>query len=113
MNFYTHLFIGTIVFLILTLIVVGYCMTLSKNQEYPPAIADCPDYYSLDASGHCNIGKTISGTNSICNNENFNQNKYTKSGTDFDSGLCAKKLWANDCDVKWDGITNNEALCYT
>jgi hypothetical protein len=113
MNFYTHLFIGTIIFLILTLIIVGYCMSLSrKNEVYPPAVADCPDYYSLDASGHCNVGTKLNN-NIMCNNEDFTQSKYTKTGTDFDSGLCKKKLWANNCDIKWDGITNNDTLCYT
>ena len=112
MNFYTHLFIGTIVFLILTLIVVGYCMTLSKNQEYPPAIADCPDYYSLDSSSVCHAGSLIDVTDS-CNSQNFTQGKYIVPGTDFESGLCAKKLWANKCDIKWDGLSNNDSICYT
>lgn len=112
MNFYTHLFIGTIIFLILTLIVVGYCMTLSKNQVYPPAVADCPDYYSLDASNICHAGSLIDNDIS-CNFQDFTQSKYIVPGTDFQSGLCAKKLWANECNVKWDGISNNDTLCYT
>jgi len=113
MNFYTHLFIDTILFLILTLIVVGYCMTLSKNQEYPPAVADCPDYYSLDASGECHVGSIININDISCNHQNFTQNKYIVPGTDFKSGLCAKKLWANKCDIKWDGLSNNDSICYT
>ena len=115
MNFYTHLFIGTIIFLILTLIVVGYCMTLSKNQEYPPAVADCPDYYSLDPVdiSFCIIGSNISVSDETCKRQNFTQGKYIVPGTDFESGLCAKKLWANNCDIKWDGISNNDSICYT
>ena len=46
------------------------------------------------------------------NMQNFTTTKYSVSGTNFSSGLCAKKRWANDCQVKWDGITNNDTLCY-
>ena len=112
MNFYTHLFFGTIVFLILTLIVVLYCMTLSKNQEFHPAVGDCPDYYSLDASGVCHAGSLMNNDIS-CNRQDFTKDQYIVSGTDFASGLCAKKLWASNCDIKWDGITNNDTICYT
>ena len=51
MNFYTKLLIGTLVFLILTLALVGYFMSISgKNQVYPPSIADCPDHYTLSGT---------------------------------------------------------------
>jgi hypothetical protein len=113
MNFYTHLIVGTVIFLIVTLAIVLYCMTLSKNQTYPPSIADCPDYYSLDTSGLCKIGSNIKASKTSCNTEDFKNDKYKKEGTDFSSGLCAKKMWANGCEVSWDGITNNDDICYT
>jgi hypothetical protein len=116
MNFYTSLLVGTLVFLIITLIIVGYCMTLSgEKQIYPPSIADCPDYYTLDSNNTCYAGSSLKvyDTPDIsCNMQNFTTPKYSVSGTNFSSGLCAKKLWANDCEVKWDGITNNDTLCY-
>jgi len=114
MDFYTSLFIGTIVFLIIVLCIVGYLMSLSKKkQTYPPSIADCPDYYSLDTTGLCKIGSTIKANKPTCNMEDFKNDKYKKEGTDFSSGLCAKKMWANGCEVSWDGITNNDDICYT
>jgi hypothetical protein len=118
MDFYTSLFTATIIFLFAVLCFVGYFMSLSrKNQTYPPSVANCPDYYSLDSNGSCNIGADIKVTDSACNSENFNQDKYKaegteKNGTGFNSGLCAKKIWAKKCDVKWDGITNNDDICY-
>ena len=120
MDFYTSLFVGTIVFLIIMLCIVGYFMSLSKKkQTYPPSIADCPDYYSLDSTGLCKIGSNIKASNISCNVEDFKLDKYKKgasdlsSGSDFTSGLCAKKMWANKCEVSWDGITNNDEICYT
>jgi len=114
MDFYTSLFVGTFIFLIVILCIVGYYMSISKKkQTYPPSIADCPDYYSLDATGSCKIGTSIEASKAICNVENFKQTKYTKEGNDFTSGLCAKKMWANKCEITWDGITNNDDICYT
>jgi hypothetical protein len=54
-------------------------MSISKKkQTYPPSIADCPDYYSLDATGSCKIGTNIEASQTTCNVENFKQDvKYT------------------------------------
>ena len=114
MDFYTSLFVGTIIFLIIILCIVGYYMSISKKkQTYPPSIADCPDYYSLDANGLCKIGTSITVTDPTCNTEDFRQEKYKKEGNDFTRGLCKKKMWGNKCEVSWDGITNNDEICYT
>ena len=114
MDFYTSLFTATFIFLIVILCIVGYFMSLSKKkQTYPPSIADCPDYYSLNKDGACKIGANIEVSQVTCNVENFKQDKYKKEGNDFTSGLCSKKMWANKCDVSWDGITNNDDICYT
>ena len=113
MDFYTSLFTATIIFLIIVLCFVGYFMSLSKkNQTYPPSTSDCPDYYSLNSNGTCKIGANITAREPTCNIEDFTQNKYKGDGTDFTSGLCAKKMWANKCEVSWDGITNNDDICY-
>lgn len=115
MDFYTSLFIGTMVFLVFVLIIVGYFMSLSKtNQLFPPVLSDCPDYYSLNKDNMCVLSSKIrlNVANNYCRAEDFTQKKYKRKGTNFRSGLCAKKLWANDCTVKWDGITNNDNICY-
>jgi len=118
MDFYTSLFLGTIVFLIIVLLLFGYYMSLyNKNVTYPPTIADCPDNYVLDNS-FCVAGNNIR-VDSSCNNINFSISPYTNTGTDFKrklgyaSGDCKKKLWAQSCSVAWDGISNNEALCFS
>ena len=114
MDFYTSLFIATIVFLFITLCFVGYFMSLSrKNETYPPSTADCPDYYSLDSSGICHISSTIQTSDPSCNVQDFNKSIYKITGANFTSGLCAKKMWANKCDVTWDGISNNDNICYS
>jgi hypothetical protein len=114
MDFYTTLFVSTMIFLVVILCIIGYFMSISKKkQTYPPSIADCPDYYSLNSNGSCKIGANIKASDIMCNSEDFKQDKYKKEGYDFTSGLCAKKMWANKCEVTWDGITNNDSLCYS
>ena len=114
MDFYTSLFAGTIVFLIIILAIMGYFMAQSRSKEvYPPTVADCPDYYSLDAGGTCKIGKGISVSDPSCNSQNFTESIYTVTGTGSASGLCAKKMWTSKCGVTWDGISNNDRLCYS
>jgi len=46
-----------------------------------------------------------------CYSENFNDLRYTYSGISVDKNLCKKKEWANNCSLKWDGITNNNEIC--
>jgi len=122
MDFYTSLFLGMFVFLIIVLLLFGYYMSLyNKNVTYPPTIADCPDNYILDNS-LC-VASNIS-VDSSCNRINFSISPYTNTGTDlkgtdfkrnigYNSGDCKKKLWAQSCSVAWDGISNNESLCYS
>lgn len=114
MDFYTSLFAGTIVFLIIILAIMGYFMASSRSKElYPPTVGDCPDYYFLDSKGICNIGKGITATDPSCNIQDFRLKNYTAAGTGTTSGLCAKKMWAGKCGVSWDGISNNDRLCYS
>jgi hypothetical protein len=113
MDFYTTLFVVTVVFSVIMLCFVGYFMSISrKNETYPPSIADCPDYYTLNSTGICNAGSNITTSDPVCNSEDFTKDIYKPSGTNFTSGLCAKKQWANKCNVTWDGISNNDSLCY-
>jgi hypothetical protein len=114
MDFYTGLLLGTVGAVIVILIIVGYCMYLAKgNQVYPPSIANCPDIYTIDTSGNCIAPSSLTFSDSKCAFYNFSNSPYIASGTNFDSGICKKKLWAEGCDVKWDGITNNADICFT
>ena len=113
MDFYTGLLLGTVITVILTLALVGYCMYLAKGKsQYPPSIADCPDNYIMDTSGNCNAPSSLLNSDSDCLLQNFSNAPYLEGGTNFDSGNCKKKLWADKCNVNWDGITNNGDICF-
>ena len=114
MDFYTSLFLGTVAFLIIILLVFGYYMSIyNKNVTYPPIISDCPDNYTLDNS-FCISNPNVSNfiLDPSCNNINFLLTPYTNTGSSYESGKCKKKLWAQSCSVDWDGISNDHSLCY-
>ena len=113
MDFYTSLILGTFVFLIIVLLLFGYYMSLyNKNVTYPPTIADCPDNYVLDNS-YCVPSNNIRVYDTSCNRVNFSISPYSNTGSSYGSGKCKKKLWSQSCKVAWDGISNNESLCFS
>ena len=105
--------VGTaIAILIFAIILIGVLLFTggSGNNQWPPVVSECPDYWidRVDKEGEpkkCfnvhNLGK------SSCDN-------VMDFSTDFWSGStgdCRKYKWANNCNVTWDGITNNNNIC--
>jgi len=102
----TVLFVS-IILLIIILVIIGVALASSKDQDWPPVVPDCPDYWMMDGSGN----------NAVCINQkdlgvcpprgnakhqvmNFNAAPFTNS-----DGDCYKYKWAKKCKVSWDGIT--------
>lgn len=105
-NFQKIVIILFLIILVITLIIIGVKMNNKLDKDWPPYIANCPDYwidltgdgsscYNKHSLGMCNI--PVSETNK--NTMNFNISPFTG-----DDGLCKKKRWANVCGVAWDGI---------
>ena len=112
------------VLLILGLILIG--VFISKNIEkaaYPPVVGDCPDYwdvsYNSDNIKTCtsnsintSTGTTrtpFNGTTASC--QSYPVSNFTNAGTSVDDIICAKYTWAKECNIHWDGITNNSQAC--
>jgi len=117
MNFQSIVMIVATVILIFALATIGVALSnLNSGIKYPPVIADCPDYWSIskkpadpgsDSSQTpeftCNNDKELGHVDVVdCKVFNSSDSKYKGIG-----GLCAKKQWADKCDVTWDGVTNN------
>ena len=94
--------IAAIVILIIALIIIGISLSQqTAQQQWPPLVAACPDYWTIDGSGNnstCTNVKNL-GTCSA-KTMNFNTANFTGS-----TGSCNKYTWANACNVTWDGIT--------
>lgn len=106
--FYKIVISVAIIFLVVILITVGVMsQNIEKNMVYPPTHLVCPDYWT-DISGVCqpgsvNLGKLTNTSNPI----DFNGTSW-KSGGNYTglSETCAKKKWATDNNILWDGISN-------
>ena len=94
----------------------------NSSQVYPPVIQKCPDYYKLDTrTGTCtaeslwgfNAGQIYTSTRTGLNCVAVDFSGNNVGGMGSKSTLCSKKRWAEDCGVTWDGITNNQMICYT
>ena len=102
MNSFQHIIMITaIIILIICLIVIGVALHANETSNiYPPVIADCPDYWEASNSGCINTYDLGYNTAS-CKNQNI---KTLTSN-------CNKQTWARNCNLTWDGITNNVDLC--
>lgn len=110
-NFQKIVLTIAIVFLIICLIVIGFILARSKNDEvWPPVNSACPDYWldtSTSGDGSQCINSKDLGTCPPINpgplghsNMNFTAAPFVGS-----NGTCAKYKWANQCGLTWDGIT--------
>lgn len=100
MNFQHIVIIVATIILILMLTIIGFSLkTYTINQTFPPTSSECPEYWVSTDKG-CenpnNLGKCGKGP------FDFSQHRYKGH-----NGNCNKARWARNCQVAWDGITNN------
>ena len=106
-SFQKIVLIVAIITLIVTLIFIGVTLSYAKNDQWPPMVPDCPDYWMIDGSGNnskCinvkNLGTCPPQSGEKHLTMDFNTPLYTGS-----NGTCAKYTWAKKCGITWDGIT--------
>ena len=116
-----------IVILIIALAIIGW--TLYKNRyhsKFPAYTSECPDFWTLTTNPtnnqlSCGIVNGINAPddskNSKCkqymDNSGYLINKPTWSvfGRQTDDDDCKKYKWSKKCNVKWDGISDNNTIC--
>ena len=97
---------SAIIILIVILIIIGIAFSYAKNEQWPPLVPECPDFWIADGSGNntecINIKDlgTCPAVGTKHKRMNFNVSPFIG-----DDGDCAKYTWANNCNVTWDGIT--------
>jgi len=110
MDYKTTISIIAVVLLIIALIFIAMILNNNKKEAtWPPAVADCPDYWEKQTP-RWNRGRPI------CYNKNnigncgrwarFTDDKWTGA-----YGDCRKKIWTKACNLTWDGVTNNNDIC--
>lgn len=101
MGFYKSAFVGFTVQLLILLAIMAYILSnMNKNQQFPASISNCPDFYSLNNEGNCMIETSVYSS----------QDNQCKILNPRDMSLRDQKIWAVDCGVSWDGITNNSSI---
>jgi hypothetical protein len=130
--FYTIVLTIATVLLILLLTYIGLTINNKKKtsiQTFPPNSATCPDYWDIsptDSSlclipklGYKNTGDIYDSTGAVTikpstsfgyessnKTMNFNDAKWDTTGV---TSICAKKKWANNRGIIWDGVSNNNS----
>ena len=106
-NFQKIVIVIAIILLILALAFIGAAISNEKNtHDFPPVIAECPDYWSHDVEQNkCvndhELGDDIHGYGKL--KEFLINSQGIKS-------MCDKKKGMNEFKLSWDGITNNPKL---
>lgn len=121
-NFY--LIVISIAIGLLIAILTYYGVVINKKAKktavYPPSIAQtCPDYWTLNNDGTCQIPRVKNvgnlGNGGMINNYtditggkangsiDFNDKKWSEGAKNV---RCEQKKWAISSKVMWDGITN-------
>jgi hypothetical protein len=100
---------AAIIILLITLVIIGTTLTYTKDQQWPPMVPVCPDYWTIDGSGNnakcINVkdlgnGKCPPATGQKHLIMDFNASPYVGV-----QGTCNKYTWATKCGVSWDGVT--------
>ncbi len=91
-----------IIILILTLVIMGLLMFNHRSTlQWPPEVSSCPDYFTATSKNICENTEKIKVLNTNCNTGDF-----SSAGYQGNAGNERKCLWAQECGVAWDGISN-------
>jgi hypothetical protein len=88
-----------IILLVIPLFVYSYNIS-NKEYIYPPFVSSCPSHFYSN--------------NNICTDI---KHIYTDSKSNVcyeintDKPFCEKKKWADNCNINWDGVTNDISKC--
>lgn len=106
-GFQKFVLFSAIIILIIALVFIGIALSQTQDQQWPPVVPQCPDYWTVDGSGNnatCvnikNLGTCPPASGDKHLRMDFNSSAFTGS-----NGMCAKYTWAKKCGVSWDGIT--------
>jgi hypothetical protein len=96
-----------IIVLIIALTIIGIGLYRQKySSDYPPVIANCPDYWDMSGNNMCRNIKNL-GNSSCANIIDFSAPQWSGS-----NGNCTKAKWAQSCNLSWDGLTENvDTIC--
>lgn len=97
-----------VVLLIIFMIFIAISLYRNKkNFQYPPVVANCPDYWLDESNGD---GIKCVNTKNLGKKDCPKKLDFSAPFWSSDKGLCMKKNMANRCNLTWDGVTNNNSM---
>ena len=109
------LFVSTILLIIGLIVIANFIMKNKETEVYPPVISDCPDYWDVDydrqGKKQCKNNLYINDGYSTPNCRTYPHALFSANGSSPDDIICEKNKWAKECNIHWDGITNNPRAC--
>ena len=98
MGFYKSFFLLNAIALIILLAFMAVILTnRTRSQTFPATLSNCPDFYSVTPQNECIMEQSVySSRKPGCTS------MYPGKLSFVD-----KKIWASECGVAWDGITNS------
>jgi hypothetical protein len=96
--------------LVLTLVIIAVILYRSKNKFVAGnvVIGECPDYWTMNLEGNVNYCNNVKNLGKTTCSRKMN---FTIPPWSSNDGVCKKYNWAKQCDLTWDGITNNPNAC--
>lgn len=93
-------YVALVIFIILMALMALMMAKAKEHQLYPPEVPPCPDYWEVLDNQRC---KNVKGLgNGQCDGEHsFKAQKFQGY-----KGRKAKKEFAKQCQIEWDGISN-------
>tara|TARA_Y100000741_G_scaffold51210_4_gene35079 strand:+ start:5771 stop:6106 length:336 start_codon:yes stop_codon:yes gene_type:complete len=104
----TIITISTIILIISLILVSTFLSKALMEETYPPIIADCPDYWDVTYDTTNNI---ICSNKTTINEGRQHNDKCKNINITQDMDICQKSQLARECDLAWDGVTNNKKAC--
>ena len=102
--------IASIIILLIVLVIIGIALSYAKDEQWPPMVPSCPDWWIIDGSGEnatCVDVKDLSDVTK-CQPQTGDRHYRKSFAADMyngSQGTCNKYKWATYCGVEWDGIT--------
>jgi len=114
MNFYSTTLFIFLILLILILAYIAYTLAFPDDVQYPPIVANCPDYWvnskSQNGDPQCELPIELqSEYKLLTGKKTFSSFPISEVQTD-----CDKLKWIkNNSGFTWDGISNANLDCNT
>ena len=94
--------------LILALIIIAAMISVAmKNEKWPPEVATCPPYYTVERDTAANTVKCKRDSNMPAIGASVCTEHVLFDGTRASSNQ-EKCQWAKDCQIQWDGISASD-----